>query len=243
MKRIIIPARMRSSRLPDKVLADIAGKPMIQHVYERAVQSHADEVYITTESKQCAEVAKAFGAAVIHTDPDHPSGTSRCAEAAQIIGCDDDDIVLNLQGDEPLIPVENLNQVMHNLETHGNASVTTLCEVIENEHEIIDPACVKVVMDAQGYAMYFSRAQIPFNRDGHANVMYFRHIGLYCFRAAMLNHYDNLDSTSLEEVEALEQLRFLYHGIKVHVDVAKSKTPPGVDTREDLERVRSLFES
>lgn len=232
---------MRSSRLPGKVLADIGGKPMIQHVYEKAVQAEADEVIITTESKLCAQAAEKFGAKVVFTDPDHPTGSSRVAEVVQILKCPDEDVILNLQGDEPLIPVENLNQVMHNLETHGNASVTTLCEIIEDEHEVMDPSCVKVVMDAQGYAMYFSRSAIPFNRDKNANVMYFRHIGLYCYRAAMLNHYDSLDPTSLEEVEALEQLRFLYHGIKIHVDVAKSKTPPGVDTQADLDKVRGMF--
>jgi 3-deoxy-manno-octulosonate cytidylyltransferase (CMP-KDO synthetase) len=232
---------MRSSRLPEKVLADIAGKPMVQHVYEKALQAEVDDVFITTESKKVAEVAEGFGAKVIFTDPDHPSGSSRLAEAVQIINANDDDVILNLQGDEPLIPVENLNQVMRNLEIHSNASVTTLCELIENEHNILDPSCVKVVIDVHGYALYFSRAAIPHDRDKKHNVAYFRHIGLYCYRAAMLKHYDHLDASTIEEVEVLEQLRFLFHGIKIHVDVAQQSTPPGVDTPDDLARVRVLI--
>ncbi|MDO8953544.1 MAG: 3-deoxy-manno-octulosonate cytidylyltransferase [Gammaproteobacteria bacterium] len=245
-KRIIIPARYASSRLPGKPLVDIGGKPMIQHVYELGLRCGFDSVVIATDDKRIFDLAQKLGAEVCMTDPNHPTGTDRSAEVARILGYADDDIIVGLQSDEPLIPITNVIQVAENLENNPDASMATLCERIWSLQEIMNPNNVKVVFDSKGYALYFSRAPIPFARDSFPNEVpsdaeYFQHVGIYAYRGEFLSHYSELSPTAIERTEALEQLRVLWHGGKIHVDIAKEHNPPGVNTPEDLEVVRNLF--
>lgn len=247
--RVIIPVRYESVRLPGKPLLDIAGKPMIQHVYERAVQSGAESVVIATDNKQIREVAEDFGALVCMTSPEHRSGTERLSEAVVALGCDDEDVIVNVQGDEPLIPPTAIRQVAQNLLYHDNIKVATLCEPITCPEDLFDPHVVKVVVNRRGYALYFSRAPIPWDRAHFPlqkkhqtlNGEYLRHVGLYAYRAGFLHEYLELESCPLETLESLEQLRVLWHGGRIHVAVAKEKIPAGVDTEEDLTRVRAAF--
>lgn len=246
---VIIPARYASSRLPGKPLRDIAGKPMMQHVYERAVQSGADEVVIATDDDRIRQVAEGFGAQVCMTAAHHPSGTDRLAEVARIMGYGRQRIVVNLQGDEPLMPPALIRQVAENLQSHAQASVATLCERISSVGELFDPHLVKVVMDAQGSALYFSRAAIPWDRDAFvettgdlpARSEHYRHIGLYAYRAGFLQEYVQWPPCSLEQTESLEQLRVLWRGHKIHVAEAVEKPGIGVDTPDDLVRVQQLL--
>jgi 3-deoxy-manno-octulosonate cytidylyltransferase (CMP-KDO synthetase) len=245
-KIIIIPARLDSTRLPEKVLADIAGKSMIQHTYERALLSGVDRVLIATDSKKVFCVAEGFGAEVFLNDESlgpHESGTSRIAEAAKVLGLSDHDLVLNLQADEPLIPPENISQVFENIEFYKEASVATLCEKITTHEELMKPSCVKVVFDEKGFALYFSRSVIPYlkNPQDFLSEAYFRHVGLYCFRAGFLKTLDRMGSTWLERQESLEQLSFLYRGHKIHVAESKIKSPMGVDLPSDIFRVESFL--
>ena len=245
---VIIPARYHSSRLPGKVLLDIAGKPMIQHVYERAVQSGAQQVVIATDDERVCEVAETFGAEVCMTLPEHESGTERVAEAALALECDDEDIIVNVQGDEPLISPGLITQVAMDLEEHTNVKVATACETINNIQEIFDPNVVKVVLNHRGYALYFSRAPIPWERgvfENKANAVlqdaHFRHIGIYAYRAGFLQTFIEWDDCPLGQLEQLEQLRILWHGGRIHTTLSKHKTPPGVDTEADLKRVLEFF--
>lgn len=247
---VVIPARFASTRLPGKPLVDIGGKPLIQHVYERGVASQADEVIIATDDARIYDVAISFGASVCMTSADHPSGTDRIAEVVQQRGYAEDQIVVNLQGDEPLIPLSLLHQVSNNLHQHPQASMATLCESINEASELFNPNAVKVVMDRNGYAMYFSRAPIAWERAGGSdwakqaqvmNAAHYRHIGLYAYRVGFLNEYTTWSACELEQVEALEQLRAMWYGHKIHVDVAVESSPIGVDTEEDLQHVRALF--
>ncbi|MDF2690553.1 MAG: kdsB [Gammaproteobacteria bacterium] len=247
-RRIIIPARFASSRLPKKMLADIAGKPMLQHTYELALRCNFDSVIIATDHQEIYDFAKSIGAEVCMTDIHHPSGTDRAAEVMRKFNYADDDIIINLQGDEPLIPIENVIQVADNLEINTQANVATLCERLWSLPEIMDPNFVKVVFDSNGFALYFSRAPIPWSRESFPNELpkdgeYFIHIGIYGYRGLFLNHYSELTSAAIERTEALEQLRVLWHGGKIHVDIAKKHNPPGVNTQEDLERLRKLLAS
>lgn len=246
---VVIPARYASSRLPGKPLKDIAGKPMIQHVYERALESEAKEVVIATDDERIQKVAEEFGAKVVMTDPDHASGTDRLQEVVSKLNYYADDIVVNVQGDEPLIPPRVINQVAHNLAAEKDASIATLYEPIENIEDVFNPNIVQVVTDRNDFALYFSRAPIPYARDDFAKskeqmpqgVRFKRHIGIYAYRVNLLNSFVKWDEAPIETTECLEQLRALWNGSKIHVALADEIPPGGVDTEEDLERVRDFF--
>ncbi len=246
---VIIPARYGSSRLPGKVLADIAGKPMVQHVHERAVESGAEKVVIATDDLHVKEACEAFGAQVCLTSESHQSGTDRLAEAAMVLGEAEDRIVVNVQGDEPLLPAKLIGQVAENLDAHSTADVATLCQRIRHHDELFDPHVVKVVADADGFALYFSRAPIPWHRDEFmadelslpADSMHFRHIGLYAYRVSYLNYFASHPPCPLELAESLEQLRGLHSGHRIHVAEALERPGHGVDSQADLERVRELM--
>ncbi|MDN3717610.1 3-deoxy-manno-octulosonate cytidylyltransferase [Vibrio breoganii] len=243
---VIIPARYQSTRLPGKPLADICGKPMIEHVYRQAIQAGAEQVIIATDDQRVADVAAEFGGTVCMTSPDHESGTERLAEVVEKMGIAPDHIVVNVQGDEPLIPPVVIAQVADNLAA-STAPMATLGVAIEDAEEAFNPNAVKVVTDNQGYALYFSRATIPWDRDQFAddksqlNQPLMRHIGIYAYRAGFINKYINWAPSALEKIESLEQLRVLWYGEKIHVALAKQTPPPGVDTPEDLEAVRALL--
>ncbi|PSV47933.1 3-deoxy-manno-octulosonate cytidylyltransferase [Photobacterium sp. GB-36] len=242
---VIIPARYQSTRLPGKPLADIAGKPMVQWVYEKAIKSGADHVIVATDDQRIVDVVKGFGGEVCLTRTDHESGTERLAEVVEKYQLADDHIVVNVQGDEPLIPDTIIRQVADNI-AHKDAPMATLAVEIDHYDEVFNPNAVKVVTDKDGYALYFSRAAIPWDRDNfakqprtvHHNLL--RHIGIYAYRAGFIKTYINWAPSALEQIESLEQLRVLWHGEKIHVDVAIDAPPAGVDTPEDLEKVRQF---
>ncbi|KOO16801.1 3-deoxy-manno-octulosonate cytidylyltransferase [Vibrio xuii] len=243
---VVIPARYQSTRLPGKPLADIGGKPMIQWVYEQAIQAGADQVIIATDDNRVEQAVKAFGGQVCMTSPDHESGTERLAEVVEKMAIADDHIIVNVQGDEPLIPPSIITQVAENL-ANSQAPMATLAVEISDEAEVFNPNAVKVLTDKDGYAMYFSRATIPWDRDNFAQQdkkiaqPLMRHIGIYAYRAGFINTYINWEPTALEKIECLEQLRVLWYGEKIHVEVAKQAPAAGVDTPEDLEVVRSII--
>lgn len=242
---VVIPARYQSTRLPGKPLADIGGKPMVQWVYEQAVQAGADQVIIATDDERVEQAAKAFGAQVCMTSPNHESGTERLAEVVKLMGIADDHIIVNVQGDEPLIPPSIITQVADNL-ANSQAPMSTLAVEISDEAEVFNPNAVKVLSDKDGYAMYFSRASIPWDRDNFANnntiaQPLLRHIGIYAYRAGFINTYINWQPSALEKIECLEQLRVLWYGEKIHVAVAKEAPAAGVDTPEDLQAVRDII--
>ncbi|MFW5451194.1 MAG: 3-deoxy-manno-octulosonate cytidylyltransferase [Methylophagaceae bacterium] len=246
--KIVIPARYASTRLPGKPLLDIAGKPMIQHVYDRANESHASDVIIATDDQRIEKVAKDFGATVCMTRSDHHSGTDRLAEVASLMRFEEDDIIINVQGDEPCLPASLINQVADDMLLHPDADIATLYSSIDQEKHVFDPNVVKVIMDAQGYALYFSRAPIPWMRDHFdqqsslpPELPHYRHLGLYGYRASFLQHYADLSPCVLEQEESLEQLRALYHGKKIHLTAAKVDPGHGVDTQQDLDEVRRLI--
>lgn len=244
---VIIPARYQSSRLPGKPLADIAGKPMIQWVYEQASKAGARQVIVATDDQRIADAVTSFGGEVCLTRADHESGTERLAEVVEKYQLAADEIVVNVQGDEPMIPPSIIRQVADNL-ARSDAPMATLAVEIDHADEVFNPNAVKVVMDKNGYALYFSRASIPWDRDNfakrpqeiHQNLL--RHIGIYAYRAGFINTYINWEPSALEKIESLEQLRVLWHGEKIHVDVAIDPPPAGVDTPEDLEKVRLLIQ-
>ncbi|MCP3868250.1 MAG: 3-deoxy-manno-octulosonate cytidylyltransferase [Gammaproteobacteria bacterium] len=247
--KVVIPARYGSSRLPGKPLRDIAGKPMIQHVYERAEESGAAETVIATEDHRIEEVALGFGAEVCMTSAEHKSGTERIAEVSRTFGWDERTIIVNLQGDEPAMPATLLIQVARDMDTHPDASVTTLSAPIIDREQLFDPHVVKVVTDARGYALYFSRAPIPWHRDEFideekplpSDTEFRRHIGLYAYRADFLVRYVEWPPAPLEQAESLEQLRVLWHGERIHVSLAQVDAAHGVDTPEDLRRAEKTF--
>jgi 3-deoxy-manno-octulosonate cytidylyltransferase (CMP-KDO synthetase) len=246
--KIVIPARYASSRLPGKPLLDIAGKPMLQHVFERAYESDAEEVIIATDDQRIADVASKFGADVCMTSEQHRSGTDRLAEVVSQRGFADNDIILNVQGDEPCLPALLINQVAADLAEFPDADMASLFSKIQLEKQVFDPNVVKVVMNAQGYALYFSRAPIPWMRDHFssdnplpADMPHYRHIGLYGYRAGFLKHYAEMTPCLLETEESLEQLRALFHGKKIHMSEALISAGHGVDTEADLNEVRQLF--
>lgn len=254
---VVIPARYESSRLPGKVLADIHGKPMIQWVVEKAQQSGARQVIVATDNDEVAAVVTAFGGEVCKTRADHQSGTERLAEVMGLYQFSDDEIIVNVQGDEPFIPPENIAQVANNLANQQQdkqvARMSTLAINITSVEEAFNPNAVKVLTDKDGYALYFSRATIPYDRErfltSSANTsknitvigdFYLRHVGIYAYRAAFIKDYVSWPTSVLEQIEALEQLRVLYQGEKIHVDVANSHVPvEGVDTPEDLVKARA----
>jgi 3-deoxy-manno-octulosonate cytidylyltransferase (CMP-KDO synthetase) len=231
---VVIPARWASSRFPGKPLADLAGRPMVVRVCERAAQSGAASVHVATDDERIASAVRAAGHGIVMTRADHPSGTDRIAEAASLLKLENRDIVVNVQGDEPLIA-----QVAQLLERLKDASVSTACHAIHDEPSLASPNVVKVVMDAQGYALYFSRSRIPYPRE-QGGVCY-RHAGIYGYRVEFLKRYAALAASPLEKAEALEQLRMLWHGYRIAVAVSEAEIPPGVDTPQDLEAVRRML--
>jgi 3-deoxy-manno-octulosonate cytidylyltransferase (CMP-KDO synthetase) len=237
---VIIPARYAATRLPGKLLLDLMGKPLLQHTFEQAQKSDAQAVYIATDDSRVQTAAKKFGAKVIMTSDSHVSGTDRLQEAASLIGLSTSDVVVNVQGDEPLIPPEVINQVASNIVTKKEFGIATLCELIADEFEIGDPNSVKVVFDNVGNALYFSRATLPHNGSVSAGNCY-RHVGLYAYRVEVLNQFIRWPVTKLEFSEKLEQLRALYNGVKIHVEVSSQQIPAGVDTQRDLEGVREYL--
>jgi len=247
--KVVIPARYASTRLPGKPLLDLGGKPMLQHVYERALESGAGSVVVATDDERIAGASRAFGATVWMTSARHRSGTERIAEVAARLGEPDGGIIVNVQGDEPLLPPALIAQVGENLQAQTEAVMATLCEPITSPAAVFDPDVVKVVFDARGYALYFSRAPIPwqrgrFGREPPGSLdpgAHFRHIGLYAYRAGYLRRYAAAPACTLESSEALEQLRALHHGARIHVAEACERPGPAVDTHEDLEAVRRML--
>ncbi len=246
---VVIPARYASSRLPGKPLQDIAGKPMIRHVWEQACKSAAQRVVVATDDARIVAACAEFGAEVLLTRPDHESGTDRLAEVAAALGLAADAIVVNVQGDEPMIPPAVIDQVAANLAAHPEASIATLAEPLEDAQLLFNPNVVKVLSDIHGLALTFSRAPLPWARDDFAQdcaalpqgVPYRRHIGIYAYRAGFLADFVAWGPCWLESTECLEQLRALWHGQRIHVADAIEAPPAGVDTAEDLQRVRSLL--
>lgn len=249
MFRVVIPARYASSRLPGKALLTIAGKPMIQWVYERACQSRASEVLIATDDLLIVSAAHSFGAQAIMTAPTHRSGTDRIAEVARAQGWADSDIAVNVQGDEPLIPPALIDQVGSLLESNQEAQIATLATPLTSLIEFMDTNAVKVVTDGQGRALYFSRAPIPWDRDGavagvvsqksYAGAR--RHVGIYGYRVSGLRRLAALEPSPLEQREKLEQLRALENGIEIRVADCLEQPGPDVNTADDFERVSALL--
>lgn len=248
--RVIVPARWASSRLPGKPLADLGGKPMVVHVAERARQSGAHSVHVATDDARIAQAARAHGLAVVMTRGDHHSGTDRLAEAAELLGLAADEIVVNVQGDEPFIEPGLIRSTAALIEGTPEAAIATACHPIVDAREFFDPNTVKVVLDAQGFARYFSRAPVPWDRDAFAatggaagkrlsaQLPAFRHIGIYAYRVHFIESYPALAPSPLEQAEKLEQLRALWHGFAIAVSVRPDAPLPGIDTPADLDRAR-----
>jgi len=253
---VVIPARYASTRLPGKPLRDIAGSTMIQRVYEQAQLSAASRVIVATDDQRIAGVVEGFGGEVAMTSPDHVSGTDRLEEVARQCGLAEDEIVVNVQGDEPLIPPQVIDQVAANLAANADAGVATLSEPIADAQVFVNPNAVKVVSGHDGTALYFSRAPIPWPRDHFADSQstlpdvtcstgansFQRHIGIYAYRVALLHRFVSWPVAPLEALESLEQLRFMWQGIKIHVAPALVDVPGGVDTEADLQAVVRLVE-
>ncbi len=246
MFRVVIPVRYASERFPGKALAEIAGRPMVAWVYDRARASGASEVLIATDDERIAQSARALGAPVVMTSAEHQSGTDRIAEVADRCGWRDDEIVVNLQGDEPLMPSTLLDQVAATLEGHPRAAIATLAASVATLADWLDPNVVKVVTDPGGRALYFSRAPVPWNRDLTADdparlAAARRHIGLYAYRVGALRRLARLAPTALERIERLEQLRALESGLEIRV--ADAREPPGADVNlpEDVQRVAAAL--
>ena len=247
----VVPARLASTRLPRKVLLEIGGKPMVRHAYERALASGAAEVIIATDDEEVAGVCAAFGADVQLTGRHHRSGTDRIAEVAALRRLPEDRIVVNVQADEPLLPPPLVRQAAEDLEAFPGAGLATLCTPITSRAEVFDPNVVKVVLDREGFALYFSRAPIPWHREGFrekalglvVGVPYLRHVGLYAYRVGTLQRLSAEPAVPLEQAESLEQLRALAVGVRIHVALAAEPPGIGVDTADDLEHVRRLLEA
>ncbi len=244
--RVVIPARYASSRLPGKPLADIGGRPMVLRVLDRALQAGAEAVIVATDDARVQRVVASAGHAALLTSPTHQSGTERLAEVVETLGWADDALVVNVQGDEPLIDPALIREAARQLVLHEDAVMATLAHAIHDPADFADPNVVKVVGDEAGYALYFSRAPIPWPRDAFAagqpmprDLGALRHIGLYAYRAGFLRTYARLAPSPLERHEMLEQLRVLWHGHRISLGLAASAPAAGVDTPEDLERVRA----
>lgn len=250
---VLIPARKASSRLPAKVLADLAGKPMVVRVAERAAQSGATRVLIATDDAEIRDAVEAHGFQALMTRADHPSGTDRLSEAAQQLGLADEAIVVNVQGDEPLISPLLIAEVAAELARRPDCAIATACHPLTQAEEMFNPNIVKVTLDARNTALYFSRAAIPWARDAFAanrgalpaaipeGLPIYRHMGLYAYRTSFLRKYPALESAPIERFEALEQLRALWHGYRIAVHITAATAAPGVDTPADLELVRTLL--
>lgn len=248
--KVVIPARFASTRLPGKPLLDIGGKPMVIRVAEQAAQSGAQQIIIATDHQPIIDAAQEHGFQACMTRPDHSSGTDRIAEVSAQQGWADDTIVVNVQGDEPLIPPLLISAVAQHLFDHPDCAIATACHPIHEEAFMRNPNIVKAVLDKHGNALYFSRAPIPWPRDAYArnlplpqNVTVLRHIGIYAYRAGFLRAYGQLTPSIIEQVESLEQLRALYHGYKIGVTIAQEAPPNGVDTLQDLQVARQDFET
>jgi len=245
--KVVIPARYGSTRLPGKPLLDIAGKPMIQHVCERALKAHAEQVVVATDDARIFKAVKALDLEVVMTQETHQSGTERIAEVAEIMQWPEDVVIVNLQGDEPLIPAAYINDVARVLMTQSKADMSTLAARVSDRHEVFNANAVKVVLDHDDYALYFSRAPIPWHREHFPESMpdnvlpYYRHIGMYAYRVAFLKRYCQWPASPLEEIESLEQLRVLWHGDAVKVKVVDKIPEAGVDTEEDLHRINQIL--
>ena len=246
---VVIPARYASARLPGKPLADINGKPMVVRVYELALASGVGPVIVTSDDERVVAASRAHGADAVLTSGAHASGTDRVAEVVAARGFDAATVVVNVQGDEPLLPPGLVEQVAVNLSRREDFAIATLCEIIEHEDDIFNPDVVKVVFDETGRAAYFSRAPIPYCRgrfDVRAGavptrVRHYRHIGLYAYRAGFLSRFTSLAPAPIELAESLEQLRAIHHGDLVHVELAREPPGPGVDTAADLDRVKAIL--
>ena len=250
----VVPARLASTRLPGKPLADLGGKPMVVRVAERARAAGAHQVLIATDAPEVMLAAQQHGIEAVLTRGDHPSGTDRLAEVAALRGWSDDQIVVNVQGDEPLIDADLIRKVAAHLDAMPDCAIATAAHPITDAAEVFNPNVVKTVLDARGVAMYFSRAPIPWARDAYAawpeiatlsaapvaGAVY-RHIGLYAYRAAFLRTYPSLAQAPIEHAEALEQLRAMWHGARIAVLLTATAPAPGVDTPADLERVRAIY--
>ena len=241
--KVVIPARYASTRLQGKPLLDIAGKPMVVRVAEQAIKSGASEIVIATDFEKIMQAAAAHNIKSVMTRIDHASGTDRIAEVAQQLNWADDEIVVNVQGDEPLIDPKLIQEVAVHLANSNDAVMATVCHAIHDEASLLNPNIVKVVMEANGNALYFSRAPIPYPRDDtyKNNIQAYRHIGIYAYRVGFLKQYAKLAVTELEKIESLEQLRVLHHGYKIGVTVTENAPARGVDTKEDLDYVRNVW--
>lgn len=236
---VVIPARFASTRFPGKPLADLGGKPMVVRVCERAAASGAQSVTVATDDAGILQAVQEHGHRALMTRAEHPSGTDRIAEAAAALGLGAGAIVVNVQGDEPLIDPGLIKDVAAMLERNRDASMSTACHPIRDEASLDNPNVVKVVLDAAGYALYFSRSRIPFPRE--AGGIWYRHAGIYGYRLEFLKKFSSLKPVSIEQTEALEQLRALWHGHRIVVVVSQAAIPPGVDTPQDLEAVRKMI--
>lgn len=245
--KVVIPARYASSRLPAKPLLDIGGKPMVVRVAEQAALSGAEEVIVATDHIKIFDTVKRFGFKAVMTSEAHVSGTDRIAEVAAHFQWPNEALIVNVQGDEPLIDPKLIQQVAANLDTHLDASIATVCHMLHDKETMLNPNVVKVVIDANGYAMYFSRAPIPYARDAFAQSLdlpsempAYRHVGIYAYRASFLHAYAKLTPATIEQYEALEQLRAMWHGHKISVEIVDTAPAIGVDTQQDLDAVRNI---
>lgn len=247
---VVIPARIASTRLPGKALLDIGGKPMVVRVAEQAKQSGAQQIIIATDHEPILSTSQQYGFIACMTRADHSSGTDRIAEVVAQQGWADDTIVVNVQGDEPLIPPALIRSVAQHLHDHPECAIATACHPIHDEASMRNPNIVKAVLDKNGNALYFSRAPIPYPRDVFSrgdvlphDLPVLRHIGIYAYRASFLRAFGQLEPAAIEQIEALEQLRALWHGYKIGVTITHDAPPSGVDTEADLLVARKLFES
>lgn len=247
---VLIPARLASTRLPRKPLADLGGAPMVVRVAERAMRSHAQRVVVAADDEEIVAACKAHGVEALLTRRDHPTGSDRLAEASRLLKLGDEEIVVNVQGDEPLIEPSLIDACAALLERQTECVMSTAAHGIDDLDELVNPNVVKVVLDAAGRAMYFSRAPIPWWRDGAqtsgrrlSDPAPLRHVGIYAYRAAFLRLFPTLPPSPIEAIESLEQLRVLWHGERIAVHVSATRPGPGVDTPQDLARVRALMSS
>ncbi len=239
---VIIPVRWASTRLPGKALAELAGRPLMQHVYERACRSAAAQVVLAVDDQRLYEAAQGFGAHACMTSPQHPSGTDRVLESARLLQLPEDTLLVNVQGDEALIPPAIIDQVAADLAGHPEAQAATLYAPLTERHEFLDPNVVKITTDDAGYALYFSRAPIPHSRDAAPPAMEARrHIGIYAYRRTLLEDFVRWGAHPLEHTEQLEQLRLLAHGARIHAAPCREPVPAGIDTPEDLEKARRIL--
>jgi 3-deoxy-manno-octulosonate cytidylyltransferase (CMP-KDO synthetase) len=247
--RVIIPARFDSTRMPGKVLVNINGKTMLQHVYERAMESGADSVVIATDNAKVSKTAQGFGAKVCMTSSEHQSGTERIAEAALALDYAPDEIIVNVQADQPFILPQAIRQVAEDLEKHDNVKISSICERITQAKDLFNPAVVKVVLNWRNYAVYFSRAPIPWDLEQFENPdevspsdQHYKHIGLYAYRMSFLQEYIEWPASPLEKMEALEQLRILWNGSRMHMVISKDRMPPEVNIPADLEKIKDYIQ-